>query len=149
MKREPRVRRYNWASLFLGDIQIRDLVIQVGRSLKWSRILRQWDPRVINLARPRSSCMSTLQTYSLIREGNPTARNPQLSDGIMCMYIYIYEYIYKYIYIYIYIYMNSVVGPSWVSDTKTDRPTSGRNSTSASGSEGVSYSREPWSEWIA
>jgi hypothetical protein len=71
-------------------------------------VLRDLDPSVIALVRPRSNCMSKLQTHPPAREGalqqetrivNTEKRKEKL-----------------------------VTGPRWVPDTKTDWPTSGQSS---------------------
>jgi hypothetical protein len=53
-------RGYNWATLFLGDIITGTWPFRLG-SLKrdckiWPWVLRDFDPRVAPLARPRSNC---------------------------------------------------------------------------------------------
>jgi hypothetical protein len=59
-KREPSARGYNWATLFLGDINTGTWPSRLG-SLRWDSkilpwVLRDFDPRVTALARPRSNC---------------------------------------------------------------------------------------------
>jgi hypothetical protein len=85
---EPLVRGYNWATLFLGDINKRTWPSRLGESPMrqqiWSWVLRDLDPRVTALARPRSNCTSKLQTHPLVREGDPRqeTRNCQTETKI-------------------------------------------------------------------
>jgi hypothetical protein len=72
-KRNPNTRSYNWATLFLGEMNSETWPSRWG-SLKWDSKIRWWvlrdlDLRVTALARPRSNCTSKLQTHPLVREG--------------------------------------------------------------------------------
>jgi hypothetical protein len=70
----------------------------------WSWVLRDFIPRVIAVAKPKSICTSKLQTHPLVREGAPH-KTPQLSDRRN----------------------NLVMSSRWEPDTKTYWPTDRRS----------------------
>jgi hypothetical protein len=78
-KREPSARGYNWATLFLGDINTGTWPSRLGgvsnESNIWSRVLRDLDPRVTALARPRSNCTINYRPVPL-SERAPHSKNP-------------------------------------------------------------------------
>jgi hypothetical protein len=65
-KREPSAWGYNWATLFLGNINTRIWSVRLG-SLKSETINYGHDPRITALAKASSNCKQ--QTCPLIREG--------------------------------------------------------------------------------
>jgi hypothetical protein len=74
MKREPSAWGYNWATLFLGDINTGTWPSRLAESRIWaskicSWLPRDWDPRMTALARASRNCK--WQTRPLVREGAP------------------------------------------------------------------------------
>jgi hypothetical protein len=74
-----------------GGHKYGDLALQVGgvsyETVKYGRVLRDLDPTVTALVRPRSNCTTKLQTYPLVREGAPhqETRNFQTETKTLVM----------------------------------------------------------------
>jgi hypothetical protein len=75
MKREPSARGFNWATLFLGDINMGTWHLQVGGV---SNETVKYGLSSAGLG-PQSDCSGKVQKQ-LYERGHPTARNPQLSN---------------------------------------------------------------------
>jgi hypothetical protein len=108
----PNAYGYNWATLFQVEINTGTWPSglrksQILDSKIWSWALRESDPGMTALARPRSNYK--LQTHSLVMEGTPHKKEPQMSTGNWKE-------------------KNLVAGPRWVPDTKTDWPNDRKSS---------------------
>jgi hypothetical protein len=73
-RRELNAWGYNWAILFLGDINMGIWPSRLGESRIWESKIWSWvprdsDPRMTALARTSSNC--TRKTRHLVREGAP------------------------------------------------------------------------------